>query len=102
MVGLRFLVPSIGVRVPVQQQKNERLNFHEVEPFVFLELCYNKPMKNFNKTAGAVFIFAGGLHLVRVLMGWDMVIEGFLVPAWASIIVAIIVFTLAYKAFRIK
>lgn len=56
----------------------------------------------FNKIAGVVFIFAGGLHLVRVLMGWDMVIEGFLVPAWVSLFVAVIVLTLAFKAFRIK
>jgi uncharacterized membrane protein len=55
---------------------------------------------SFNKIAAVVFIFAGGLHLVRVLLGWDMVINGFLVPAWASLIVAIIVLVLAYKALR--
>ena len=58
--------------------------------------------KTFNKTVAGVLFFAGGLHLARVIMGWDMVVEGFLVPVWASLLVAIIVLPLAYKALRIK
>lgn len=58
--------------------------------------------KSFNKTAGIMFFLAGALHLVRVLMGWEMVISEFIVPVWASLLVGIFVMYLAYTAIRIK
>ena len=58
--------------------------------------------KTFNKIAAIVFLFAGALHLVRVFAGWDMVIDGFLVPVWVSLLVGIITIYLAYTAIRIK
>lgn len=52
----------------------------------------------FNNTAAVVFIFAGGLHLVRAGMGWELAIGGFVVPIWLSVLVGIIVLYLAYSA----
>jgi|GEM_PF-1679227 len=55
-----------------------------------------------NKTISTTFILAGGLHLVRFFMGWDMMIDSFLFPAWASLLLGIFLLSLAYKTCRIK
>ncbi|MEX0910377.1 MAG: hypothetical protein WDZ73_01330 [Candidatus Paceibacterota bacterium] len=37
-----------------------------------------------------IFIIAGGLHLLRVINDWDLVLGGFLIPAWVSVAVVIL------------
>lgn len=33
---------------------------------------------------GIVLGLAGGLHLVRVVAGWKLVVNGYLIPGWIS------------------
>ena len=43
-------------------------------------------MKPFTNIAVGVFALVALLQLLRVMLGWDVVIGGFAVPAWASVI----------------
>ncbi|MBT6034666.1 MAG: hypothetical protein HOJ15_00320 [Candidatus Jacksonbacteria bacterium] len=50
------------------------------------------------KLAATLLTFAALLHLVRVLAGWDMVINGWLLPVWVSILVVLLA---GYLGFRV-
>jgi hypothetical protein len=43
-------------------------------------------MKPFTTLAVAVFAIVGLLHLLRVLLGWGIVIGGVSIPDWASVV----------------
>jgi len=55
--------------------------------------------QSFSLTAALVFLFAGSLHLVRVLMNWQLVIGNFVVPPALSVIASLLVLFLAYQGF---
>ncbi len=38
----------------------------------------------FNLVAGAIFLIVAGLHVLRLLLGWEAVIGGWQVPRWVS------------------
>jgi membrane associated rhomboid family serine protease len=57
-------------------------------------------MKPFTLLAVIVFALVAVLQLLRVAMGWDVVINGFSVPAWASIVACVIAATLAAMVAR--
>jgi len=40
--------------------------------------------RNYFIVSMIIFILAGALHLIRSIMKWEMVIEGFIVPLWVS------------------
>ena len=46
-------------------------------------------MKPFTTIAIAVFSLVGIVHLLRLLFGWDVVIAGYAIPMWASLVGAI-------------
>jgi hypothetical protein len=50
------------------------------------------------KLAATLLSIAALLHLVRVLAGWDMVVNGWLLPVWVSIVVVIVA---GYLGFRV-
>lgn len=41
-------------------------------------------MKPFTTLALAVFVVVAGLDFLRILMGWEVVIGGVMIPMWAS------------------
>lgn len=41
-------------------------------------------MKPFTTLALAVFVAVAGLHFLRILMGWEVLIGGVAIPMWAS------------------
>lgn len=57
-------------------------------------------MKPFSAIAVAVFALVALLHLLRVLLGWDVVINGVAIPSWASMIFFLIAATLAVMVSR--
>jgi hypothetical protein len=57
-------------------------------------------VKPFTSIAVAVFVLVALLQLLRVVMGWDVAINGILIPPWASIIVFVIAAALAFKVRR--
>jgi hypothetical protein len=58
--------------------------------------------KTFNTAAMVVFIFAGGLHLIRSIAGWELVVSNFVVPIWVSLVVFLLVAYLAYTAMKLN
>ncbi len=59
-------------------------------------------MKSFHVFAGIVFLLAGLLHLIRVAMGWELILNNYFIPPWLSILAVIITLFLAYSAFSLK
>ena len=57
-------------------------------------------MKPFTSLAIAVFALLALLQLARVLLGWTVVVNGFAVPIWASVIAAVIAGGLALMLYR--
>lgn len=56
--------------------------------------------KIFRQTAGAIFALAGLLHLLRVVLGWRLEVNGWFVPVWLSVLAVVIVWYLAGQAFK--
>ena len=56
--------------------------------------------KNFFKTAGTIFGLAGAFHILRVILGWSLVIDGVLIHWVFSLILGLIVLKMSYWAFK--
>ena len=52
-------------------------------------------MKPFTTAAFGVFVLVALLQLLRVALGWEVTVNGFLIPTWASIIACVAAATLA-------
>lgn len=52
-------------------------------------------MKPFTKVAIFVFVLVSVLHILRLFLGWEVIINGILIPMWVSIIGFIIAGALA-------
>lgn len=52
--------------------------------------------KGFSTIAAAIFGLVAVLHLVRILIGWSIVIDGWTVPMWVSWVGLIIAGGLSY------
>ena len=52
--------------------------------------------KTFSTIAAAIFGVVAVLHLVRILMGWSIVIDGWTVPMWVSWVGLVIAGGLSY------
>lgn len=57
-------------------------------------------MKPFTNIAVAVFALVALLQLLRVVLGWDVVIGGVAIPAWASVVAFLVAATLAFMLRR--
>lgn len=52
------------------------------------------------KVTGIIFLVIAVLHGLRVLLGWQAVIGGWLVPMWPSAIAVVVAGYLAYQGLR--
>lgn len=52
-------------------------------------------MKPFTSIAVAVFSLVALLQLLRVVLAWEVTINGFAIPPWASIVACVVAATLA-------
>ena len=57
-------------------------------------------MKPFTAIAVVVFSLVALLQLLRVALGWDVTVNGILIPLWASVIACIVAATLAFMLSR--
>ena len=57
-------------------------------------------MKPFTSVAVVVFSLVALLQLLRVALGWDVTIDGFLIPQWASVVACVVAATLAFMLRR--
>lgn len=57
-------------------------------------------MKPFTTIAVVVFSLVALLQLLRVTLGWDVVVNGILIPVWASVLACVVAATLAFMLWR--
>ena len=57
--------------------------------------------KTFSTIAAAIFGVVAVLHLVRILVGWSIVIDGWTVPMWVSWVGLIISGGLSYYGVKL-
>jgi hypothetical protein len=57
-------------------------------------------MKPFTTVAVAVFSLVALMQLLRVLMGWEVVVGGVNIPIWASIVAFVVAAALAVLVWR--
>ncbi|TLY25421.1 MAG: hypothetical protein E6K63_14000 [Nitrospirae bacterium] len=53
-------------------------------------------MKPFTTLAIAIFTIVAVVHLLRILLGWEVIIQGVVIPMWASYLGLIIAGGLAF------
>ncbi len=57
-------------------------------------------MKPFVALAVLAFSLVALLQLPRVFFGWEVTLNGFLIPLWASVIACLVAFALAFAHWR--
>ena len=57
-------------------------------------------MKPFTTVAVFVFALVALLQMVRLALGWEITVNGFHIPLWASVIAALVAATLSFKVWR--
>lgn len=57
--------------------------------------------KTYLQVTGLLFTVGAIVHLLRVLMGWEASIGGWLVPGWLSIVGVVVAGYLAYCAYKL-
>jgi uncharacterized membrane protein len=58
--------------------------------------------KAYLKTAAFIFLVIAALHLLRLVLGWQAVFEGWIVPQWLSVVALIVAGYLAYEGLRLS
>ncbi len=54
------------------------------------------------RTAAAIFGILAVIHLVRLLIGWDVIIGGLHIPLWISGIAIVVLGTLSVWLFKLS
>lgn len=57
-------------------------------------------MKPFTFIAVVVFSLVALLQLLRVVLGWDVTVNGVLIPVWASVVACVVAAALAFMLAR--
>ena len=57
-------------------------------------------MKPFTTAAIVVFALVALLQLLRVALGWEVRVNGIIIPLWASVIACVVAAALAFMLWR--
>ena len=57
-------------------------------------------LKPFIAVAVVVFSLVALLQLLRVVLGWEVTVNGIVIPFWASVIACVVAATLAFMLWR--
>ena len=58
------------------------------------------PVKPFTTIAVFVFALVALIQALRIVLGWDITVNGISIPPWASVIAVVVAATLAFKVWR--
>lgn len=58
--------------------------------------------KTYNQVTCTIFIVVAALHVLRLVLGWDVVFAGWEIPIWFSIVGAIAGGYLAWSAYKLE
>lgn len=56
--------------------------------------------KTFFQVTGIIFTVIAVLHLLRLVLGWEVLLGGLVVPVWVSFVGVAIAAYLAYSAYK--
>jgi hypothetical protein len=56
--------------------------------------------KAFSLVAGLLFLLVAVAHLLRLLLRWSVILNGWTVPMWVSAIALVVAGFLAFEGFR--
>jgi hypothetical protein len=59
-------------------------------------------IKKYLVTLEILFDLIALAHLLRFIFDWEVVIQGFVVPLWFSLIIIVIMLLLARQAFKLR
>lgn len=62
----------------------------------------NMNQRTYLKVVSVVFLVVAVMHLLRLLMSWSMVFNGYAIPVWASVLGGVVALYLAYQAYRLS
>lgn len=57
--------------------------------------------KTFLQVTGIIFAVIAVLHLMRLVLGWEVILGSFVVPMWASFVGVAVAAYLAYCAYKL-
>lgn len=57
-------------------------------------------MKPFTTIAVVVFSLVAVLQLLRVALGWEVTVNGMLIPLWASVVACLVAAVIAFRLWR--
>jgi len=58
--------------------------------------------RSFSLLAGIIFILIALLHLLRIIYGWDPVVEGWRVPKWMSWVALVVAGYLGFEGLKLS
>jgi len=58
--------------------------------------------KNIMTASGILFLIVGGLHLIRVLKGWPILVGDYPIPMWVSFVLVVVAFTLGAQNLKLR
>jgi hypothetical protein len=56
----------------------------------------------FSRLAGAIFLIVAVVHALRLIFQWQVIVAGWQVPLWVSVVAFVIAAYLAYEGLRMK
>jgi hypothetical protein len=57
-------------------------------------------LKNYVLVSSIIFALVAVVHLLRIFMQWNLIIDGWYAPNWVSVVAAIVSGLLAFAGFR--
>ena len=57
-------------------------------------------MKPYSTIAAAIFALVALVHVIRIIQGWEVIVNGIIIPLWVSIVGAMITGALAILIWR--
>jgi len=57
--------------------------------------------KSYIKVTKVIFFVVGAIHLLRLILGWTLVVNGMVVPMWASIVGVIVAWFISYSGYKL-
>ncbi len=57
-------------------------------------------LRNYVVVAAVIFTLVAAVQLIRIIIGWSVIIAGWQVPVWLSAVIAVIAAFLAWSGFQ--
>jgi len=58
--------------------------------------------KTFSLAAGLIFLLIAVMHVLRLVLRWEVVLNGWIVPLWVSAVAIVIAAYLAFAGLRLS